>query len=123
MSIKLATVEVEFLEGLALDYAVAKSLGYETSEDGMGMWVKKPDSSGESYLASIPGYSDVVPWAWSVLEKLAIEYRILGTNIEASFVGGERWKGDSYIQAGLRCFVSSKFPNGIIDIPAGLIGL
>lgn len=123
MSDKLATVRVDFLAGLALDYSVAKALGLETSEDGLSMWVKKTDGSGESYLAIIPCYSEKLPWAWSVLQDLPIEYRISTNGVLASFVDGERWLGNNYIQAGLRCFVASKFPNGIIEIPAGLAGV
>lgn len=123
MTEKFATVAVDFLNGLALNYAVVKAQGIETSEDGLEMWVKNPDGSGECKKFVIPNYCESIQWGWSVLSSLKIEYRILGDRITASFVGDDRWLGDTYIEAGLRCFVASKFPNGIIEIPPGLVGV
>ncbi len=120
MTIRLVTTVIDFLSGATLNYAVAKAQGHETSEDGLSMWVKVPGGNGESYLHLIPDYSTKVPWAWSVLESLKIEYRMHENGVEASFLDGERWLGQNYFEAGLRCFVASKFPNGIIEVPSTL---
>lgn len=121
----MALMPLDRIAGQALDWATAKSLG----------WAPVPDprelaDDGEFFLSLSP-HKDITrlsqfrpssdpAQAFAILREGQVEFRRDGNGmLDKHPMGGNPWKGDSYEDAGMRCFVAFHLGE-YVEIPDSL---